>query len=42
LKAVAYLKENEDFYKEIREKVIDAVGQKDVYECHSQPGPLDA
>jgi recombination protein RecA len=42
MNSVRALKENEEIYKEIREKVIDAVGLKDIYERHSQPGPLDA
>jgi recombination protein RecA len=42
VKAAEYLKENEDVYKEIRDKVIKTVGLKEVYERHSQPGPIDA
>ena len=42
LKALDYLKapENKETYKEIRAEVIDAIGLKEIYECHSQPGPI--
>ena len=40
--AVDYIKNNNDFYNNIREQVIDMVGLKEVYERHSQPGPLNS
>lgn len=40
--AANYLKENKEFYKEIRDQVVEAVGLRDVYARHSQPGPLDS
>lgn len=42
MNAVEYFRQNDDIYFEIRDRVIDAVGLKDVYERHSQQGPLDA
>ena len=40
--AVAFLKEdaNKDFYKKIREEVINRIGLKEIYERHSQQGPI--
>lgn len=42
LNAVAFLKDdaNSDFYKKIREEVINRIGLKEVYERHSQQGPI--
>ena len=42
INAVAALKEEEnaDLYKEIREEVINQVGLKEIYERHSNPGPI--
>lgn len=42
LKAVEYLKDenNKDVYCEIRDKVVEMMGLKDVYKRHSQEGPL--
>jgi len=38
--AVTFLKENAEVYKEIRENVIDQIGLREVYERHSQQGPI--
>jgi recombination protein RecA len=42
LNAVAFLKEdtNKEFYRKIREEVINRIGLKEVYERHSQQGPI--
>ena len=42
--AVSFLKasENKDLYIKIRNEVINAIGLKEMYERHSQPGPLDS
>lgn len=42
LKAVEFLRNNDAVYKEIRDKVIDSVGLKEIYERHSQQGPIDS
>lgn len=42
LAAVDYLKNNDAFYNDVREQVIGMVGLKEVYERHSQPGPLNS
>jgi recombination protein RecA len=36
MNAVAYLKDNADFYKTIRERVIESVGLKEIYEQNSR------
>lgn len=43
-KALDYLKnpENKEIYKEIRDKVMNSIGLKEIYERHSQPGPIDS
>jgi recombination protein RecA len=38
--SVDFLKENKDFFNKIREEIIDAVGLKEQYELHSNPGPI--
>jgi hypothetical protein len=42
IKAVEFLKDpvNAEMYKTIRNSVIDRIGLKEVYERHSQQGPI--
>lgn len=44
LKALDYLTdpENKEVYKEIRAEVVSMLGLKEIYECHRQPGPINA
>lgn len=38
--AVGHLKENEEMYRKVREEVINQIGLKEIYERHSNPGPI--
>jgi recombination protein RecA len=40
LNAVQYLRDNEDSYVEIRKTILDQLGLKEIYERHSNPGPI--
>lgn len=40
INAVSALKENSDMYTKIREEVINQIGLKEIYERHSNPGPI--
>jgi len=42
LNVVSFLKEesNKEFYKKIREEVISQIGLREIYELHSQQGPI--